>query len=243
MHLIKVHQIGQGITGNEKWLTVDRHPYSSGRIVIARSPRYQNDSFPWKEVVKRYGWKLLFVGLDFEWRDFVSKFGYVEHYHIQDMLEFAQLIEGSELMICNQSCSNALSEGLKHRQIQETCLWRADCIWIRPNIQHVYDGVCHFPGFDGEPDFQTRPERQDLSKLSTVKAPPGKWQFDGIQPNVDFDHVAREIRMLPNFRGKTLEECKHALLSATLDRCPNFWRGKTDLSQVMSAFKDAKQLS
>lgn len=239
-HLITVKKTGFNITGDEKWITIDPSPYSKDRIVIARSPRYRNNLFPWGDIVKHYGWRLMFVGLEVEWKEFIGHFGYVEYVPTQDMYEVARLIAGSRLIICNQSSPNAIAEGLKHNHIQETCIGRPDCIFKRDNVQHVYDGRLHLPGFDGDPAIDLKPAEVDVKGLTTVKAPPGKWRYPGVDPNVDFDHVVRMMKMnIQEFRGASEQSRKEALLKYTLNEHPNFWKKAMDHHGIFSAMKDA----
>lgn len=104
-----------------KWLTVDSDLSIDGRVVIARSARYQSPRFPWGRVVSKYGEKLLFVGLPEEHRAFCGAFGEVEYRPVADALQLAKIIAGSSLFIGNQSFPFAIAEGLKTRRILEVC--------------------------------------------------------------------------------------------------------------------------
>jgi hypothetical protein len=59
---------------------------------------------------------------------------------VKDYLELAIAINSSECFIGNQSSANCVAEGLKHRTIQEVCLWTPDCIYKRDNATFCYDG-------------------------------------------------------------------------------------------------------
>jgi hypothetical protein len=84
---------------------------------------------------------MLFVGHDHEYELFCNRFGKVERLLIKDYLELAIAINSSDCFIGNQSSANCVAEGLKHRTIQEVCLWQPDCIYKRDNATFCYDGT------------------------------------------------------------------------------------------------------
>lgn len=223
-HLIKTKGIGHGITGNEPWLTVIPSNKAQGRIVINRTGRYRNPFFRWSEVVKKYRHKLLFIGLHHEWREFCGHFGYVEYHPTSNMLEVAQVIAGCELFIGNQSCCNAIAEGLKKNMIQETSTVFPDCIWKRDNAQHIYDGSMTLPGFEGDSDTYVTahdPESQ-LSNISTNLVPPGGWQYPGCGKSMSYDQLYLRSKGLPEFVGKSKDDIKRTILAYTLHRVPDW---------------------
>lgn len=134
---------------------------TKGKVVINRSPRYNNPYFQWKKVVEFYGDDLIFLGLEHEHRAFCDAYGHVKFRPTANMLEAAELIAGSELLIGNQSSCMTIAEGLKHPRIQEGCLHIADCVYPNAeNAQYVFDGSMILPGING---------RSILSVESTVK--------------------------------------------------------------------------
>lgn len=178
-HLKTVVKGLPNITGKNPWLKIEPSPDSAGKGVINRTPRYNNPFFPWKEVVDFYGApNLLFVGTHDEHERFCEKFGQVPYYPTKDFYEVATLIAGSAIFIGNQSCANAIAEGLKHAAIQETCLHTPDCIFIRDNIQHVGDGACRLPSLTGG-DPLVIPAARPPSSVNTNIVPNGGWQIDG----------------------------------------------------------------
>lgn len=168
--------------GEAPWLHVTPSPESSGRIIVNRTGRYRNDYFPWREIVNFYGDRLLFVGVPHEYRDFCGQFGAIEYRKTSDLLEMAQLIAGSQLVIANQSCVNALAEGLKHPLIQETSLHIPDCIFRRPNAQHVYDGSCSLTNFDTGEIWNLPSKFEATYEVNETVVPPGQWQFPEQPP-------------------------------------------------------------
>ena len=108
-------------------------------IVINRTERYHRDNFPWEEIVKEYGNRMVFVGLQHEYNDFIAKFGYVKYYHTSSFLKLAHLINGSKMFIGNQSFPYSLAEGMKVNSIQETNNTVApNCMFIRDNSYLTY---------------------------------------------------------------------------------------------------------
>jgi hypothetical protein len=122
------------------WLTVPEAKRLAP-VVIHRSPRYHNPSFPWRRVVEALGHDLLFIGADHsEYSDFVQRFGLVSFWHCKDYLEAAMIIKDSKLFIGNQSSPQWVCEGLKHPKIIEHVNkghWAWNCHFERPNCWHV----------------------------------------------------------------------------------------------------------
>ena len=223
-HLIKVKGIGHDFTAAEPWLfNVEPSPRSKGRVVINRTGRYRNEKFPWKEVVAHFRNRLLFVGLHHEWREFIGHHGYVEYQPTADMLEVAQLIKGSGLFIGNQSCANAIAEGMKHTIVQETHLEFPDCIYVRPNASHVADGVITLP--DGTVLRGVRPKREK----KTHTTPPGNWRYNG-GASPCFELLVREVAKRENI---TIGEAEGAVYDANLERCPAFFADHGEQAQFL----------
>jgi len=74
-------EIGQ-MTITDPWIKVEADLLTKGRVIINRSPRYWNDSFPWKDVVNLFGERVLFIGQKSEHADFCQRFGNVLHVRI-----------------------------------------------------------------------------------------------------------------------------------------------------------------
>jgi hypothetical protein len=218
-HLRRFRNIGHDITPNEAWLTVEPSKETEGRVVIARSGRYRNGAFPWQQVVDFYGDKLLFLGLDHEWGEFVGRYGMVERREVKDFLELAQLIAGSLLFIGNQSSPMTVCEGLKHRSIQETSTDPADCIYLRDNAQYCYNGEVTLPGFD-KPDLKIPAVKITPGRPSTVTTPPGQWQY-GPYKSYSVADLVNTVR-----RSDSIEDTPDLLdriLQFNVMRCPDFF--------------------
>src|ERR1044072_6419981 len=134
---------------SQPWLKAEPSSKSVGKIVVSKTVRYGNQFFPWKDLVQALGHKMIFVGLETEWKSFCSRYGkYVEYARTKDMLEVAQLIAGASLFIGNQSSPNSICEGLKQNLVQEVSLTVPDCIYPRDNAVHCFDGNLEFE-FEG----------------------------------------------------------------------------------------------
>lgn len=237
-NLIETHGIGHDINGNEAWLTCEPSEETKGRVVINRTGRYRNPFFQWGQVVQHYRNRLLFVGLHHEWREFCGNFGYVEFRPTSNMLEVAQLIAGAELFIGNQSCANAIAEGLKKPLIQETDLTYPDCIFGRPDAQHVADGACLLPNvaFSGEKDIKhvVATLKVDASRLR--ESPPEGWQFEGQKGRT----LRALLRLLtPIYEGKDLSALRNEVIMANMARVPQFFN--RDAEQQFARVKAAQR--
>ena len=121
------------------WLRVGaRDSALEESLIVARSPRYQNPAFPWKQIVKRYRDRILFVGLDIEYQAFCHSVGTnVGRYPATNLLELAIAINSGRLFIGNQSCPYAIAEGLKRPAIQESWPYEPNCLFQRPHLLHL----------------------------------------------------------------------------------------------------------
>jgi hypothetical protein len=133
--------IEQDVDFSEPWLTACEDSQYNGKIIVNKTDRYANPLFPWVQLVKLLGNKMLFVGHDHEYELFCRRFGKVERLIIRDYLHLATAINSSDCFIGNQSSANCVAEGLKHKSIQEVCLWQPDCIYKRDNATFCYDGT------------------------------------------------------------------------------------------------------
>lgn len=129
------------------WFKVDPLNYA-GRIIINRTPRYQNGAFPWKQVIEKYGDRLLFVGLPHEHADFQKMFSfYVEHHMVEDYLELARIIAGSDFFIGNQSSCCWVAMGLGHPLVQEGHAGIKDSVIPNPRAFFIRNSAFPFEKF------------------------------------------------------------------------------------------------
>lgn len=156
------------------WLFVPKDSKFNGRIIVNKTHRYVNPIFPWSELVKLLGEKMLFVGHNNEYELFCGSFGKVERLIVKDYLELAIAINSSDCFIGNQSSSNCVAEGLKHRSIQEVCLWQPDCIYKRDNATFCYDGTIDTSIAGINIKLHSKALESNANKSQT---PPGGWRI------------------------------------------------------------------
>lgn len=104
----------------DPWLKAE--PVRHGRPVIARSARYHNPDFPWREVLARVR-EPLFVGLRSEHAAICAATGSeIEYAPCGTLLDLARLIAGCSVFVGNQSAPFWIAAGLGVRCVQETWL-------------------------------------------------------------------------------------------------------------------------
>jgi len=128
----------------EPWLTAD--PIKSKPIIISRSMRYRppNGDSGWREILKSLPDLMdhaIFVGTIAEHQNFVSTFDTaIEYRPVNDFLELAGLIAGSELVCGNQGFAYSLAVGLGKAAILEMNKIvpkpMNECYFPRDNIQY-----------------------------------------------------------------------------------------------------------
>lgn len=235
-HLNQITGLGLKVDTSRPWLWVQPHPSAKGRVVINRTSRYRNKHFPWAEIVKFYGNRLLFVGLTHEHLEFCDSFGFVEFYPTKVLMEVAQLIAGSELFIGNQSVAFAMAEAMKHPAIQETSLYIPDCVFKRDNVQHVWDGACTLHSVDGTPSLKLPGKGLNIGLVSTMKTPPQPgWQFPGVAPQETFHQCEAIVSGLPSMHGKSRKEIEEAIKQYNLELYPDYYRPKQEGENVKAA--------
>lgn len=141
MSLCEVHLRAFGLSTNYEhvqWLHVPPSAATNGKVVVARSERYRNEGFGWRQVRNEFGDKLVFIGTDSEHADFQSRFGRTPRIPTPTLLEVATAIAGSDLFIGNQSCPRAIAEGLKVPCIMEGFKYIPNCNFIRDDCINVY---------------------------------------------------------------------------------------------------------
>ncbi len=233
-HLQMTKGFGGNIRGTRQWLYVEPSMETKGLVVVNRTSRYNNPYFPWQEIVKFYRGRILFIGLKHEHEAFCSQFGKVSWRQTSDMLEMARLIAGCQLFIGNQSSANALCEGLKQNLIQETCLHIPDCIFRRPNAQHVASGAVVLPGFD-KADLHIPCPIKPVVRRDVV--PRDCWQYPGCVPDKIFNNLVIKVMRAENIDKKTAED---KIADYNLSIKPEFF-GAGNYSPVLATFNLALQ--
>lgn len=124
------------------WIKVDPSPETKGLVVVARSPRYHNRTFPWKQILMKYKNRIMFIGFESEYQALYQQTrAQMVFRRTRNFLEVAQLIAGSKLFIGNQSSPCWIAMAMGHPLIQETCTRNPDSVIRRPNARFVTNGL------------------------------------------------------------------------------------------------------
>lgn len=200
---------------SKPWITVEPDTRYSGRVIVNRTGRYNNDQFPWKEIVRHYDERIIFIGHYEEYSKFRNQFGHVDFELPKDFLQVARILAGSDLFIGNQSSCMCVAEALKHPRIQETCLWQPDCIYPPgTGAQYVARDVVTLP--DGTVLKGKRPK---VEKKTHV-APPQMWQYAGIFFSPSFNVLVKEVASRMNL---SIGEAEDLVYDSNVERCPDFF--------------------
>ena len=240
-HAVSVGFIKDMPDFSKPWLTAEPNDRFAGRIIINRSPRYNNPYFPWRDVVNHYGSRLVFVGLREEHAAFQSAFGDVEYLHTGDMLDVAQAIAGSSLFIGNQSSCMTIAEGLKHSRILEGSLVCSDCVYPGShNAQYVFDGTVDLPDVDGSGDTTITSRVKCWQNYILNEVPncgKGRWGWHYQHENVmicegALDFAVNTLRKLTKWDE---EACRKAIVEFTVAMNPQWFEKKVRLPQLDTA--------
>jgi hypothetical protein len=128
------------------WLFAQPDDSVKDQIVIARSQRYRAPGIDYS-FLKKYP-KLLFVGVEQEWKEMREQLPTIEYRPVANFLELAQIIAGSQLFIGNQSFPFAIAEALKTKRLLEV-YWRAPNVipegskgydfYFQPQFEHLVE--------------------------------------------------------------------------------------------------------
>ena len=120
------------------WISLTRKVLKTGKTLFARSPRYHNPEFPWKELLAKHKENSRFVGFGVEIEEFRNEFGPIQHIPTTDLLHLAEMIAGCDLFIGNQSCPCWIAMGLGVPVIQEVWPEHPNSIIPRSNSQFIF---------------------------------------------------------------------------------------------------------
>jgi hypothetical protein len=220
LHGNSVRAVRSPVSTRSPWMTVTPSSESHGRRIIVRSPRYNNAYFPHKQIKELYGDSLLFLGLPDEHRAYEQAFGKVEYRPTSDLLEAAQLIAGSDLLISNQTAMLWIGHALAHPRIVEVSTSTCDSVVLSGFNKYVVDGEVELPHPNGNV-FIKSPVAEFSTVISTVTVPPhGGWKAPDERPSQLFK--ALQERVCKN-QNVTKEEAKMIILKETHSRHPDFF--------------------
>jgi hypothetical protein len=114
-------------------------------VIMHRSPRYHNRSFPWRKVLDQYRGKLGMVGSEEEHAEFCRVYGYVPYVPTPSLRMLGEVIAGCKLFVGNQSTPYAIAEALKKPAVLEVCYWEPNCIFQRADVCHGWTSRLNLP--------------------------------------------------------------------------------------------------
>ncbi len=220
LHGNSVRVVRSPVSTRSPWLTVTPSLESKGRRIIVRSPRYNNCHFPHKEIKELYGDSLLFLGLPDEHRAYVDAFGSVDYRPTSNLLEAAQLIAGSDLLISNQTAMLWIGHGLAHPRIVEVSTSTADSVVLSGFVRYVVDGEVTLPHPNGDVHIKS-PVPEFSTVISTITVPPNRgWKAPNEPPSQRFATLQERVCKNQNV---SREEAKLIILSETHKQHPDFF--------------------
>lgn len=134
---------------DKPWLTVDKPVEVPLRpIIISRTSRYHNDSFPWQRFVRKYQDRMAFLGTVTEAGEFQQRFkSRIPHIVTPTLMDAARLVAGAKVVVANQSSVMALALGLGKNVVQE--VWvkggNPNCKLKRANAVYAENGLVDIP--------------------------------------------------------------------------------------------------
>lgn len=232
---------------SEPWLfNIEPNKSFFGKVIINRSPRYNNPHFPWRKIVEFYGRRLVFIGLQHEHEAFCNSYGGVAYQPVKDFLEVAQIIAGSSLFIGNQSSCMTIAEGLKHPRIQEGSLIIPDCVYPNAaNAQYVFDGTVTLPDVSCSGTLKVESEVRHWQNYILNEVPNcgrGRWgwhyQYEGVMIcEGALDFAVSKLKKLSKWDEET---CKKAIVEFTVSMNPQWFEKKVRLPQLDTAKRSLK---
>ena len=121
----------------QPWLYVtDPRTEFDGYAVINRTARYRT-SFDWKklhaEIVNNYVDKIVFIGTEAEYLDYIREVGFCSWEPTKDLLEVAQIIAACSEVYCNQSVCLTISQAMGEIYTLEVANNHENCYFLTPN--------------------------------------------------------------------------------------------------------------
>lgn len=121
------------------WLAnVSPSDETAGKVVFARTQRYHGTKFNWPAIASQFS-DAIFVGFHDEHREFCNVARKeVPWRQTSNLLEVAELIAGSEMLVSNQCVASWIAMAMGHQLIQEVCHWSVNSIIRRDNAEFRY---------------------------------------------------------------------------------------------------------
>lgn len=180
------------------WLACQNNPKYSGRVVVARSERYHNLAFPWRDVLLKYK-DAVFVGLPEEHQAMYHATGInVEFAPTENLLELAEIVAGCRLFIGNQSAPMWTALGLGVPIIQETFPQIPNSVLERTNCRYALT----------EKDFQSILELPSTTSIPSVNPKPKSRMLIVFPFNKKDQHkLEKLLKLMDDFCGPQPFHC------------------------------------
>lgn len=120
---------------HSKWINCGKQKLAN--TVISRSLRYQNSKIDYNKFFESYD-DCVFVGLPEEHEQFEKMFSNIRYQPVNDFLQLAEIINGAELFVGNQSFALSLAVAMQKPFLQEYYPIYHDCIFDRKNARYMY---------------------------------------------------------------------------------------------------------
>lgn len=224
------------------WFCVDKPDYRY-RIVVARSARYRNPTYPWREFYRNFKDRACFVGVKWEHEDFEREVGKIPHVPTESLLDVARLMAGADLVLANQSCPRAVAEGLKTPIIVEqgnpaNTHFGRRCAWYNKE-----QGVASFPRSWSDQEL----ERIWCENAAMKAVDHSHHSFETLQEIARLTRHCRDVEGRVAYWGSDQGGISHMLCAAThrqyahaADLYPSPNGNVDDLYRILRVFHESE---
>ena len=108
-------------------------------VIIGRTPRYRDPQLDWSKVIKHIlattDYEIYFNGLQYEYDDFISTYGYgdiISRLECKNFRDIAEYVCGAEAVYCNQTSLLTVAQGLGKPYFLEKEPTHMNCVWNIP---------------------------------------------------------------------------------------------------------------
>jgi hypothetical protein len=213
----------------EPWLQAQKVKGFCDKIILHRSPRYQNPLFPIKDILEEFKKDILVIGAKEEIES-VKKIVDVEECYFEDAAELCDAMYSCKCFIGNQSSPMGLAIGSGANFLQEVCIWATDCIYPRKNGFYSFDGYAECCGKSfGQP--------YEKKVFSTETTPPSGWEMvtkSGIKIQNNIHLYAVRDAM---FAGDSREEAEEKLKQDYFKKLPHLIKRPKNALEIATLIK------
>lgn len=121
------------------WLRAEPDPTYVGKVVIARSLRYNNAEFPWTRIFEKHKGNCIFIGHSAECHKLLTRArGRLPIAHCEDAMHMARIIAGASQVYANQSFPLWVALGLGKTTTVECWRPSPDVRLPRYNVRYIF---------------------------------------------------------------------------------------------------------